>query len=124
MNRRRATTNPIIEWTDEDVWDFIKAEGIPYCSLYNEGFTRLGCVACPLAGRKDREHELIRWPKIKDAYMHAFSEMIKERERKGKLTGSWRKGTRAIDVYNWWMTYDVMPGQINLFEDYEEEEED
>lgn len=30
----------------------------------------------------------------------------------------WPTGT---DVYNWWMEYDVLPGQIDLFEDEEEE---
>jgi len=49
--------------------------------------------------------------------------MLRERERKGKMAGTWRMGTRAIDVYNWWLEYDVLPGQINLFEDYEEDEE-
>lgn len=33
----------------------------------------------------------------------------------------WRMGTTARDVFNWWMEYDVLPGQLNLFEDYEEE---
>ena len=45
--------NPIARgWSDGDVWDFIRDRKLEYCSLYNEGFTRLGCVGCPMAGKK------------------------------------------------------------------------
>ena len=118
--RHKTTLNPIIEWTDSDVWDFIRGESIPYCELYNEGFRRIGCIGCPLAARSQRESELSRWPKFRDAYIYAFGRMLEEREKRGKLSGSWRMGTRPIDVYNWWMEYDVLPGQINLFEEEEE----
>src|SRR5690606_8641628 len=33
---QKTLLNPIIDWLDEDVWEFIKAENIPYCSLYDE----------------------------------------------------------------------------------------
>lgn len=37
--------HPIVNWSDEQVWDFIRAERIPYCQLYDEeGITRIGCV--------------------------------------------------------------------------------
>lgn len=118
--RHKTTLNPIIDWTDDDVWDFIRANDIPYCALYNEGFHRLGCIGCPMAGTKGREKEFLRWPKYKNAYLLAFEKMLVELEKRGKLTGSWRMGTRAIDVFNWWMKYDILPGQLT-FDDYEEE---
>lgn len=122
--RHRTTLNPIIEWEDRDVWGFINSEHIPYCELYNEGYSRLGCIGCPMAGRQQREKELLRWPKYKDAYLRAFDKMIEERGKRGKLSGTWRIGTTARDVFNWWMQYDVLPGQVNLFEDFEETEDD
>lgn len=118
--RHKTTLNPIIDWTDDDVWNFIRVNGIPYCALYDEGFHRLGCIGCPMAGTKGREKEFLRWPKYKNAYLLAFEKMLVEREKRGKLTGSWRMGTRAIDVFNWWMKYDILPGQLT-FDDYEEE---
>lgn len=104
--RRKTTVNPIIDWTDEDVWAFILAEKIPYCELYHQGFTRLGCIGCPIAGTREREREFLRWPKYQLAYMQAFDAMLKERTRRGKMDGSWRMGTTAQDVFDWWMEFD------------------
>lgn len=121
FRRNKTTVNPIIDWSDANVWSFIHAHGIPYCTLYNEGMTRLGCVGCPMASTKEREREFIRWPKYKESYLRAFDAMLKERTRRGRTEGSWRTAT-AKDVFNWWMEYDILPGQLNLFEDYEEED--
>jgi phosphoadenosine phosphosulfate reductase len=112
--RTKVLINPIIEWEDSDVWDFIKVNKIPYCSLYDEGFSRLGCIGCPMARTQGREKEFIRWPKYKDAYIRSFWKMLDERKKKGKDTKNWETGK---DVFNWWMEYDVLPGQINLFEE-------
>ena len=78
-----------------------------------------------MARTKGREREFFRWPKYKHHYLLAFDRMLKERERRGKLTNNWRMGTEAIDVFNWWMEYDVLPGQYDMFgeaEDLEDEE--
>lgn len=116
--------NPIIEWTDRDVWDFIYANEIPYCELYDEGLHRLGCIGCPMAGQHQREKEFYIWPKYKWHYLKAFERMLSERLRRGKMQGNWRIGTTAKDVFNWWMEYDILPGQIDWFEDFEEEQEE
>lgn len=121
--RHRTMLNPIIEWTDRDVWDFIHAENIPYCELYNEGFHRLGYIGCPMAAKHSREIEFARWPRYKMAYFKAFDRMLAERQRRGKLEGSWGMGTTAQDVFNWWMEYDILPGQMDLFEESEVSED-
>lgn len=109
--------NPIVDWTDADVWEFIRAEKIPYCELYDEGFARLGCIGCPMAKQHGREREFFRWPKYRAAYLKSFDKMLQERWRRGKLDSSWRMGTTAQDVFRWWMEYDTLPGQIDWFED-------
>ena len=53
----RVTISPILEWTDNDVWDFIRKFNVPYCSLYDEGFSRLGCLFCPMSRERERERE-------------------------------------------------------------------
>lgn len=117
--RHKTTVNPIIDWTDLDVWTFIRSNGIPYCELYDEGFHRLGCIGCPMAQKNGRERGFLRWPVYKSNYMLAFDRMLREREKRGLK--SVKFGTTPRDVFNWWMEYDVLPGQMNWFEDYEEE---
>lgn len=115
FRHRKTTVNPIIEWTDEDVWEFIKFEGIHYCSLYDEGFKRLGCIGCPMAPQREREREFERWGKYKDAYLRAFQKMLdkrKERFEKDQTKPVWRAKAEQgdatpMDVFNWWMEYET-----------------
>lgn len=71
--------NPIIDWTTDEVWEFLKEYEIPYCSLYDEGFRRLGCIGCPMGSKEQRLKEFERWPKYYNLYMIAFEKMIKNR---------------------------------------------
>lgn len=119
--RSKVLLNPIIDWTDADVWEFIKAEGIPYCSLYDEGFKRLGCIGCPMARKHGREREFARWPKYKGLYLLAFQKMIEARKERGLLSkANW---DTPEGVFNWWMEYDELPGQINIIDEYENDQE-
>jgi phosphoadenosine phosphosulfate reductase len=72
-----------------------------------------------MAKKAGREAEFAKWPKYKASYLRAFDKMLEERKRRNKLEGSWRTGTTAIDVFRWWMEYDVLPGQLDLFDDLE-----
>jgi len=38
--------NPILEWTEMDVWAYTMARGLPYCTLYDQGYRSLGCMLC------------------------------------------------------------------------------
>ena len=111
--RHKTTVNPIIEWTDNDVWDFIRANGISYCELYDCGFKRLGCVLCPMSPKKERQRGRALWPKIEQAYLFAFGRMLKERQLKERPT-AWQT---PQDVMNWWLESGVLPGQYDLFEE-------
>ena len=91
--------NPIIDWTDSDVWNFIKLRELPYCELYDQGWDRLGCIGCPLANKEQRLKEFARYPKQKQAYIRAFKRMIEERKKAG-LETQWETGQ---EVFDWWM---------------------
>lgn len=91
--------NPIIDWTDSDVWEFINTQKIKYCKLYDKGFKRLGCVGCPMGDTKGMEIEFKRYPKYKQNYIKAFERMLIERERKG-LETQWKTGQ---EVFDWWI---------------------
>lgn len=115
----KTLVNPIIDWSDEDVWDFIHSENIPYCKLYDEGFCRLGCVGCPLGSLKNRHKGLNRWPHIKRMYIKAFDDMLDAREARGKD----RIFNTGEDVMDWWLQdaprYSPIEDQLKIGEDLE-----
>ncbi len=109
--------HPIIHWTEEQVWDFIHSEHIPYCRLYDEeGITRIGCVGCPLASSEKIAAEFKRWPQFEKAYLWAFEKMLEGR--------SFDKWKTKYDVMDWYI-YGAESScrtaadhsQLSLFED-------
>jgi phosphoadenosine phosphosulfate reductase len=79
----RKMLNPIIDWTEEEVWEFIDRYKIPYCELYDQGFDRLGCIGCPMGTVAHRQMEFERYPKYKQAYIRCFQRMIDKRIQEG-----------------------------------------
>jgi phosphoadenosine phosphosulfate reductase len=53
--KRKFILNPIIDWTENDVWEFIKFKNIPYNPLYDMGYKRVGCIGCPLSYNNKNE---------------------------------------------------------------------
>lgn len=107
--KAKLIVNQIVDWSDADVWDFLRDAKVPVNPLYNEGFRRVGCVGCPLAGRR-RYAEFRRWPAYEKLYVQAFDRMIEERKRRGRKC-NWQTGQ---DVFRWWMEEDVLPGQMSV----------
>ena len=105
--------NPIIDRTTEDVLDFCKAEKVNLCPLYAEGWHRVGCVGCPMAGKK-RYMEFARYPTYTKAYIAAVDRMIEERKRRDMMKGFNRIGDTGVDVFHWWMEDGILPGQTVL----------
>ena len=98
---RRTLVNPIIDWTDDEVWEFLNdVVQVPHCSLYDEGRKRIGCIGCPMAGKKGMERDFARYPKYKDAYIRAFDRMLKEYDTPPK------KWKTAEEVFQWWIGED------------------
>lgn len=81
--KRRKILNPIIDWTDSDVWEFIRENNIPYCQLYDEGYKRLGCIGCPMGTVEHRKKEFEKYPKYRDAYLRAFEKMVETNRLRG-----------------------------------------
>lgn len=61
---------PIIDWTDENVWDYIKKYNIPVNPEYNIS-KRVGCVICPKANFSRNYIRLLQQPKLIDAIIKA-----------------------------------------------------
>lgn len=116
----KRVCNPIIDWKDADIWNYIQSEHLIINPLYREGFRRIGCIGCPMAGTKSRQIEFAKYPKFKAMYIRAFDKMMAERIRRNRTQGTWRIGTTGRDIYHWWMEDGVYPGQIT-FEDIDED---
>ena len=105
QKKSKHILNPIVDWEDWEVWEYIKGNNIPYPSLYDEGFRRLGCILCPMATPKEKKKMEARWPKYKQNYIKAFARMLERRKEKGKDDSGGKWGNSAKEVYRWWVSY-------------------
>ena len=53
--------NPLISWSEEDVWDFIKANKVPYNKLHDKGYPSIGCAPCTRAVKDGEDIRSGRW---------------------------------------------------------------
>lgn len=97
MQKRKRILNPIIDWTDDEVWEFIREYNVPYCKLYDEGYTRLGCIGCPMGSVQHRKEEFEKYPKYREAYIRAFDRMI---ANSYKPVGGWSK--TGLEMFEKW----------------------
>ena len=69
--------SPIIHWTEKDVWEFLnKVMEVPHCSLYDEGWHRLGCIGCPMSSAKQKQIENVRYPHVKRNWIKAIKAIL------------------------------------------------
>jgi len=65
--------SPIIHWTERDVWEFLNNVcRVPHCSLYDEGYRRIGCICCPMSSPRQKLKEINRWPHVKRNWIKAI----------------------------------------------------
>ena len=82
--RKNIIYSPIFNWLEWEVWDYIEENNLSYCSLYDEGFSRLGCVVCPFHSYKEHQKYRSRWPKFFVAFEKAMKD-IWENPTKGQF---------------------------------------
>ena len=103
------TLKPIVDWSDNDVWEYIRKYDLPTNPLYGEGFKRVGCMICPKASFERNYEMLMRYPKLVDCTINA-------RIRGGRNDIDWIIMTDDIDyaddkVYYVcrWLNHSFMP---------------
>ena len=123
--KNKMVVNPIIDWTEKDVWEYHSTRYLKHCCLYDEGFKRLGCIGCPMAGTQGRLMQFARWPKYYQAYLRAFDRLAKYRNENGMNEGetNWKSGQEMMD---WWLEQDskdtAMDGQESMLNDHDWED--
>lgn len=75
----KIVVSPIIHWDETDVWEFLnKVVSVPHCSLYDGGWTRIGCICCPMASIKSTIRDIKRWPYVKEKWIKAIMEIRRQ----------------------------------------------
>lgn len=93
--------NPIIQWTYRDVWEFLNnVVNVPHCSLYDDGWHRIGCLFCPMASKKELFRMEKRYPKYKDAIIRTIHRIRQE----GCLNE--HPDLTDEEVFRWWTSKD------------------
>lgn len=113
--KKSFVLRPILEWASDEIWEYIHTNNLPYPSLYDEGFYRIGCIGCPKSGR-ERYKGFQRWPQYKKAYYNTIVKMCALRKSAGKDEN---KNYSSPDfMWKWWM--EELPkedqNQSSLFE--------
>jgi len=85
--------NPILDWTKQDVLEFLKKREIKLCSLYKIQ-DRIGCIGCPMSP-KTMQRDFVNMPNFKKAYINTVQKLI---DKKGKYS----EFASAEDVVDWW----------------------
>jgi len=98
---------PILDWPAEELWEFIRGEGLPYPSLYDEGFHRLGCIGCPMAREAGRLKEFERWPRYEKRWKLSFQRLWARRAGTLQRNGLEWFGSARFEsweaMWDWWL---------------------
>ena len=125
LRTNSVMVNPIVDWTDDDVWEFLCHYGIEVNPLYAVkqigdkycpfGDKRVGCIGCPMQNGKGMIVDFIRYPKYRDNYLRAFKRMQEKRKADGlPLFGNDVYGEMtAREIMMWWVGDD--PRQLSIF---------
>jgi phosphoadenosine phosphosulfate reductase len=66
--------NPLVDWTNDDVWAYVKANKVPYNALHDQGFPSIGCAPCTRAIKPGEDIRAGRWwwenPEYKECGLH------------------------------------------------------
>jgi thioredoxin-dependent adenylylsulfate APS reductase len=53
--------NPLAEWTEDEVWDYVREHEVPVNALYDRGYTSIGCAPCTRAVAPGEQARAGRW---------------------------------------------------------------
>jgi phosphoadenosine phosphosulfate reductase len=97
MKKNKYMLNPIIEWSDDEVWEYINERGLPYNPLYDMGHKRVGCIGCPMRANKKELEDNPRWARL---YKRAAQKYLDN--------GATKRDDKKKDVetyFNWWVNF-------------------
>ena len=93
----KILVSPIIYWPEKDVWEFLNANNIPHCKLYDEGYRRIGCICCPMSNYKSKLRDIERFPHVKRKWLETIQHLIDN----GYMN---RNFSDAETGFRWWIS--------------------
>jgi phosphoadenosine phosphosulfate reductase len=76
--------NPLVEWTQDDVWKYIRENNVPYNALHDRGYPSIGCAPCTRAVQPGEHERAGRWwwehPETKECGLHVVERRKSEVE--------------------------------------------
>jgi len=98
--KRKFILNPIIDWSDDEVWEFIKQRKIPVNPLYAQGYKRVGCIGCPMS-LKSKILDLEKNPIYKNMYFRAVVKHFEYRKERGLKMDDIMESPESY--FEWWL---------------------
>lgn len=112
--QKTILVNPIYDWSDAEVWEYIHENNIAYNELYDMGYSRVGCILCPLASKREKQRDILTFPAYKERYIKAFEKMLEVRKERGKDDGKGGVWKDAKSVFKWWIEDKTIEGQMKF----------
>ena len=94
----KILVSPIIHWTEKDVWEFLNVQNIPHCSLYDNGYTRIGCVCCPMSSRNQKIKEIRDFPHVQRNWESTIQWLMQN-----KWTKTQQLKSKDL-AFKWWIS--------------------
>lgn len=96
-NKDKVIINPILDWTEDDVWGFLAFHNLPHCPLYDMGYKRVGCILCPMSSLTMKEKDLHNFPRfVEKVYLRAVRTL--------RTQGFFPAFTDEYEVLDWWFS--------------------
>lgn len=96
--KEKIVVSPILDWTEKDIWKFLNDNKIKHCELYDKGYTRIGCICCPMATFNTKQRELQDYPHVKKNWIKTFEFLKNNKLKRDKFNES------PEDMFDWWIS--------------------
>lgn len=114
----KMMVSPLYYWSEADVWNYIRNNNLHYPELYDQGWSRVGCMFCPMSRVGEKKLELQRYPKVAQKFIDSIDFIVKEYGYADKYTDD------PVEIFHWWISNksmknyfrDKKKNQYNLFE--------
>ena len=109
--------NPIIDWTEKDVWYFLNnIAKVPHCKLYDKGERRIGCLFCPMKTKQNIMQDVHNYPHLYKKWLDVIMDIdIKNNTKIVQLMRPYVNDDSelCVAIFDWWTSKISIQDYIN-----------